>query len=292
MSFVDHLHIKDRGLLWDKLLCLLLLLQPGEIGQYHLKVAFNCTETVLRSLNACCGTVVLVWSEKQKLGGALLVKVNVDNVRIYLLSSCWFCRSKSRYSLIKPTTLHSVPEKCSFLKYHRIAKCPSDISSTESRNVLLTSLPTEALSGNTVWLVLDEEGSLRSADDIYLPIDSQVYGFESKDDKVEIIEVYQVSPATSLISLPYGSWNGLQGLNLSETPLVERRKDLRGHIFTGQTVFEPPYVTFDPKLKTVQKIEGIVGDLWHGILEKSLNFTTKIVPSLDGQWGAALKNGR
>ena len=143
-----------------------------------------------------------------------------------------------------------------------------------------------------MWLVNDHNGSLETTDDIYLPIDSQVYAFQSNGDEVEIKEVYKVSAATSLISLPYGSWNRLKGLNISDTPLVERRKDLRGHIFTGQTVFEPPYVNFDPRLRTVEKIEGIIGDLWHGILEKSLNFTTKIIPSPDGQWGAALKNGR
>ena len=146
-----------------------------------------------------------------------------------------------------------------------------------------------------MWLVHDEGGTLQSAHHIYLPIDSQVYGFQSKGkDKVEINEVYKVSEATSLISLPYGSWTGLQeeGLKISETPLVERRKDLRGHIFTGQTVFEPPYVSFDPRMRDVEKIEGIIGDLWHGILEKSLNFTTKIIPSPDGQWGTELRNGR
>ena len=143
-----------------------------------------------------------------------------------------------------------------------------------------------------MWLVHDEDGSLQSADDIYLPIDSQVYGFQSNGEKVEVNEVYKVSAASSLISLPYASWDGVEGLDISDTPLVERRKDLGGHIFTGQTVLEPPYVSFDPAMRTVQKIEGIVGDLWHGILEKSLNFTTTIVPSPDGQWGAALKNGR
>ena len=163
---------------------------------------------------------------------------------------------------------------------------------TEFRNALLKSLPNEALSGNFVWLVHDEDRSLQSANDIYLPIDSQVYGFQSDKDKVEINEVYKVSAATSLISLPYGSWNGLERLKVSDTPLVERRKDLRGHIFAGQTVFEPPYVSFDPRRGSLEKIEGIIGDLWHGILEKSLNFTTRIVPSPDGQWGAALKNGR
>ena len=60
-------------------------------------------------------------------------------------------------------------------------------------------------------------------------------------------------------------------------------------------MFEPPYVVFDPdqtKSGGVENIEGIIGDLWHGILEKSLNFSTKIEPSPDGQWGAALENGR
>ena len=148
------------------------------------------------------------------------------------------------------------------------------------------------LSGNTVWLVWDLDGSLQTANHLYLPIDSQVYGFQSKKDIVEIQEVYKVSASRALIALPYGSWNELTGLNLSAKPLVERRKDLQGHIFTGQTVFEPPYVIFDTEQPRLGKIKGVIGDLWHGILEKSLNFTTKIVPSTDGQWGAVLKNGR
>ena len=57
-------------------------------------------------------------------------------------------------------------------------------------------------------------------------------------------------------------------------------------------MFEPPYVIFDTEQPRLGKIKGVIGDLWHGILEKSLNFTTKIVPSPDGQWGAVLKNGR
>ena len=159
----------------------------------------------------------------------------------------------------------------------------------------MASVPTEVLSGNTVWLVWDWDGSLLGAKYLYLPIDSQVYSFEDNADKIQINEVYKVSEASDLISLHYGGWTGEKGLNLSETPLVERRKDLQGHVFTGQTVFEPPYVVFDPdqtKSGGVEHIEGIIGDLWHGILEKSLNFSTKIVPSPDGQWGVALENGR
>jgi ABC-type amino acid transport substrate-binding protein len=51
---------------------------------------------------------------------------------------------------------------------------------------------------------------------------------------------------------------------------------------------EVPYV-----LSNIQegKIEGIIGDLWHGILEKSLNFTTIISTPPDDEWGSCNENG-
>ena len=38
-------------------------------------------------------------------------------------------------------------------------------------------------------------------------------------------------------------------------------------------------------------IRGIIGDLWHGIVEKSINFTTTISLPPDGKWGSVVDDG-
>ena len=40
----------------------------------------------------------------------------------------------------------------------------------------------------------------------------------------------------------------------------------------------------------IGRIEGIIGDIWHGVLEKKMNFTTVIHPSVDCEWGSRDEN--
>ena len=71
---------------------------------------------------------------------------------------------------------------------------------------------------------------------------------------------------------------------MSQVPLHERRSDLRGHVFRAETVAEPPYVVVDMEALEegrVARMGGILGDIWHGVLERSLNFSTVIRPSSD-----------
>ena len=66
-------------------------------------------------------------------------------------------------------------------------------------------------------------------------------------------------------------------LSFNAEYIWERRKDLQGYEFTAETLGHPPYTLCEVTANgRIDHIEGIVGDLWHGILEKSLNFTTKL----------------
>ena len=48
---------------------------------------------------------------------------------------------------------------------------------------------------------------------------------------------------------------------------------------------QPPYCLFEVNNeRPVEKIQGFIGDLWHGILEQSLNFSTQISLPPDGAW--------
>ena len=42
----------------------------------------------------------------------------------------------------------------------------------------------------------------------------------------------------------------------------------------------------------VTKIGGIIGDIWHGVIEKSLNFSTTLIPPKDRQWGSVGSDGK
>ena len=159
---------------------------------------------------------------------------------------------------------------------------------------LLASLPASAFTLSSVWLVKEDEGSI-SRTSTYLPIDSQVYGYYREEDRVVMEEVYQISPGSAHVRRKFGSWSPASGLSLTSTHVFERRKDLQGHVFRGQTVNEPPYVVVDMEALQegrVGRIQGIVGDIWHEVMERSLNFTTQLVPSRDGQWGALGGDGR
>ena len=113
------------------------------------------------------------------------------------------------------------------------------------------------------------------------------------------LEMGPALPQVARSSLPivqkYGSWSSEDGLALSQLHLFERRKDLQGHVFKGQTVNEPPYVVVDMdalEQGRITRIGGIIGDIWHGVIEKSLNFSTTLLPSKDRQWGSLGSDGK
>ena len=53
-------------------------------------------------------------------------------------------------------------------------------------------------------------------------------------------------------------------------------------MFRAETVFHPIFATEEEN----GKIGGVLGDIWHGVLEKMLNFTTHVKPTKDKQYGA------
>ena len=67
---------------------------------------------------------------------------------------------------------------------------------------------------------------------------------------------------------------------------------MQGYEFTAETLDQPPFAEYEiNKNGTVDNIVGIVGDIWHGILEECLNFTTHIVLPPDGNWGSLEEDG-
>ena len=164
----------------------------------------------------------------------------------------------------------------------------------DNRKELLESLPSEAFSIPNVWLILDQDRTIADHN-IYFPIDSQVLPFYTLGQEVIIEDIYKISPSSPSLVSQYGTWRDGAGINLPKTPLFERRKDLQGHVFRGQTVNEPPYVVVDMDALDsgkVDRIDGIMGEIWHDVLERSLNFSTELRSPKDRQWGALGQDGR
>ena len=134
------------------------------------------------------------------------------------------------------------------------------------------------LYGNAFLLNLEEQ----FIQDFAFPFNSEVYSYTEKNGTIDIKEHYNIHKNQQIVE-KIGYWNN-SDMVITEHSLVNRRRNLHGLEILAETMAEPPYAVFEEKDR---KIVGIIGDLWHDILEKSLNFTTKIsTPPVneDGSW--------
>ena len=139
------------------------------------------------------------------------------------------------------------------------------------------------------WLINMPEKEL---EDFYFPFSSRVYSTNKDDSKILIKEHYNIARHEPQVVNTIGTWTRKDNFKLTKINIWERRKDLQGNEFVAETLDHPPYSEYDVNDKgTIDYIEGIVGDLWHGILEQALNFTTKITVSKDGAWGNRREDG-
>ena len=156
---------------------------------------------------------------------------------------------------------------------------------------LVSTIGPELFSGRNVWLFKSGDKMLEYS---YFPIDSQVFTFTEDDERIEIEELYNVDNGMEQVVNHLGSWQRNGGLALDPLPLFERRKDFLGYQFKAETMNEPPYAVVNAaQLLTEEEtqIGGIWGEIWHGTLEKTMNFTTSIEPSPDRQWGSMNEDG-
>ena len=83
-----------------------------------------------------------------------------------------------------------------------------------------------------VWLV---KTAIPNLDDLVLPVDSQVYIFQTYEREVSILEVYNIDQSREQTIKQFGSWK-LDVLKVNHLPMFERRKDMEGFIFHGETM--------------------------------------------------------
>ena len=152
----------------------------------------------------------------------------------------------------------------------------------------LSSLNTEPLQNKHTWLV---EGEVQDFKDLYFPVDSQVYVFNRKIDKINVNEIYKIDPKRPQLSLKFGTWTS-DLLIITKVPFFERRKDMFGYEFRSQLGDEMPFQGSKvEKDGVILEIQGILGEVWHEGIEKTMNFTTRFTHSPDGYWGSKNEKG-
>ena len=92
--------------------------------------------------------------------------------------------------------------------------------------------------------------------------------------------------------MKYGNWSKSKGeLQVSETDIWQRRKDLKGQFFKLSAIKNIPYVTkVIDKCSSEKCFQGIYPDIWH-TLQNIMNFTYIIISNKDNSYGTELKNG-
>ena len=156
---------------------------------------------------------------------------------------------------------------------------------------LLANVSRELFSINNFWLI---ETQSKKLENLFFPIDSQVFTFHWLKNGLVIEEVYSVDYMMEQLVKNIGGWNQTNGLVLNPLPLFERRKDFLGYQIKAEAMAEPPYVIVNMsnlELGLEKQIGGILGEIWHDNLEKTMNFTTLIRPTPDKLWGSQTSNG-
>ena len=155
---------------------------------------------------------------------------------------------------------------------------------------LFAQLPGSMFSTKYKWLVNIKEENLKN---FFFPFSSHVHSVSIEGEEIVVKEHYNIAQdMPRQVTNTIATWTGRGRLNLTTLSIWERRADLQGYKFVAETMDEAPYVDF--KLnddKTVDHVDGIVGDIWHGLFERSLNFSTKISEPPDNAWGSLNEDG-
>ena len=122
-----------------------------------------------------------------------------------------------------------------------------------------------------------------------LRLDSRLYLYTSKGKLINLKEMYDVN-AKKVIS-KIGTWSENKGLSVRTTNMWERRTNLNGMLIRVATISYPLLheLHYDESGLLLSGKGLFLEPL--NILAERLNFTLKLIPSNDGQWGALNKNG-
>ena len=137
---------------------------------------------------------------------------------------------------------------------------------------------------------LISENDANTARNMTLQLDTRLYVYTSNQDKIYLKEMYAINKRTKLQTI--GKWTQNKGMTISKRNIWERRKNLESMEIRVATISWPllQLLQYDMSGKTISRGSGLFLEPFN-ILEKQLNFTLKLIDSIDGKWGALDSNG-
>nr|CAD7263326.1 unnamed protein product [Timema shepardi] len=120
---------------------------------------------------------------------------------------------------------------------------------------------------------------------VYLPFNSHFLSVAADGDNILLTEAYHVDRGGPLRTFRYGLWNATEvDVTVSPLSVFERRPHLHGLVIEGASINVPPIVGLDQGSDGVYRVGGLFGEIWK-VLEKRVNFTTRLHPARDNAYG-------
>ena len=94
-------------------------------------------------------------------------------------------------------------------------------------------------------------------ENLYLPLNSQVYTFTSELGEMVIREMYNIDRGLELRVNKVGSWDGYH-LKWECSSFFERRKDMHGYQIEAAALHSPPLITIIKNEHGIQ-LGGLIG---------------------------------
>ena len=137
---------------------------------------------------------------------------------------------------------------------------------------------------------LISEDDVNNGLELTMQLDTKLFLYTSEENKMILKEMYAIKKSTKVKNI--GTWNSSSGLSLSTTNMWERRTDMEGLTIRVASISVPSLseLRYDKSGSSIIEGEGMFLEPLN-ILAGKLNFTLKLMDSIDGKWGAMYENG-
>ena len=140
-------------------------------------------------------------------------------------------------------------------------------------------------------MVLISEADVQTGLNLTIRLDTQLYLYTSNGNTIALKEMYAVRREIKVQTI--GTWKQNTGLTTTTSNIWERRNNLEGMVIRVATISWPllQELQYDESGESIIRGSGLFLEPLN-ILSKRLNFTLKLIDSIDGKWGALGNDGK
>ena len=134
------------------------------------------------------------------------------------------------------------------------------------------------------------EADVSSGPNRRLRLDTRLYYYGPQGNTTILKEIYALNGEDKVKTV--GKWQESTGLLVPHTNMWDRRANLEGMLITVATKGWPSFMdlSYDESGESIIRGSGLFLEPMN-ILAREMNFTLKLIPSDDGEWGSLSENG-